>query len=125
LNPELFQPISGAFSPIVSHRFSIEGTKLKFIGKKEVSFDVLANVAGICGYQNGSYSIAIRKNGSELIVPKSSVGGLNKGSGFTLRLDSQVDMKEGDYLELVIKSNGNSENRPVVISDVTLKVDQF
>lgn len=124
-SPDLFQSITGSLTPLVSNRFTINGDKLTFTGRKPIGFDVIANVSGIAGYQNSGYSIAIIKNGNELIKPKSTVSGLNKGTGFQLRLDSQVRLEENDFIQLVIKSNMNKENKPVTITDVTLKIDQF
>ena len=95
-----------------------------YLGKKKIVVDVVASVAGISSYDNGVFSIAIMKNDDELILPKITTYNIDDGESFNLRLDSQVELEEEDYIEVFIKTDNNYNNTPVLIKDLILKVVQ-
>jgi hypothetical protein len=69
-----------------------------------------------------SYSIAIMKNGKEIILPNSTVSSVPKNAGFQLNLQTQVEMIADDYIEVHIKNNNSTTS--VIVSDFQFKVSE-
>lgn len=122
----LFTKILGKTSTIRSNKFAATTASNRFVftGKKLTTLNVTATVSGNASSMDdkSSYSIAVMKNGTEVIPPNSTVSGLARGQSFQLNLQTQVDMIANDYIELVVKSNSNTT--PIVISDVLFKVSE-
>ena len=50
------------------------------------------------------YTIAIAKNGVVIPAPSASMGSMSNNQGYQLVLQTEVDMKTGDFIEIFIKS---------------------
>jgi hypothetical protein len=85
---------------------------------------VFGNVSGIASATDdaNSYSIAVMKNGTEVVLPNASVSNIGRGQGFQLSLQTQVEMVSGDYIELFLKNNNNTT--PIVVTDMLFKVSE-
>jgi hypothetical protein len=121
----LFTKVLGTTKTLKSNKFTTAASnKFVFTGKRQTTLNVYANVAASASptEDGNSYSISVMKNGSEIVLPNSSVTNVAKGAGFQLNLQTQVDMIGGDYIELYIKSNSNTT--PIVVSDLLFKVSE-
>ena len=123
LNKKNFVKISAQTKTLKTDKFIASGNnRLQYTGKRLTNLEVIATISAISNHQDGSYSIAIMKNGSQLILPKATMNNIPKGRGFEIRLDSQVQMIAGDYIELFIKSNVESKSEKIIVTDMQLKV---
>jgi len=121
----LFTKIQGQTKVLKSNKFTTPSSnKFVFTGKRQTSMNVFANISATASAndEGNSYSIALMKNGTEIILPNSSVSNIGKGHGFQLNLQTQIDLVSGDYIEVYIKSNTNTT--PIVISDLLFKVSE-
>jgi hypothetical protein len=117
----LYGKINGKTITVKSDKFTVDQpNKFTFTGKRLTALNVTAIVSATAPDENGSYSIAIMKNGKETIAPGSTITGVQKGRGFQLYLTTQVDMISGDYIEVVMKNN--LQTTPVVVNDLQFKV---
>lgn len=117
----LYGKINGKTITVKSDKFTVDQpNKFTFTGKRLTALNVTAIVSAAAPDENGSYSIAILKNGKETIAPGSTINGVQKGRGFQLYLTTQVDMISGDYIEVVMKNN--LQTTPVIVNDLQFKV---
>ncbi len=125
ISSSVFKKIEGNTTTMVKNKFNdIQNNRLIYSGKKKITADVVATVTGISGIEGGNYSIALLKNGEELILPKASTYNVSKDQAFQLRLDAQVSFNKGDYVEVGLQVPNNSLNEPILIKDLNLKLIQ-
>lgn len=125
ISSEVFKKIEGETVTQALAKFDdIQPNRLIYTGRKKVVIDITASVAGISSYDDGIFSVAIMKNGEELILPKATAYNIDKGESFSLRIDSQVMMEKEDYIEVVMRTNNNYDNEPVLVKDLIFKVVQ-
>jgi hypothetical protein len=118
-----FGKVAGVTKTLKSNKFTTSAAnKFNFTGKRLTSLNVFASVSAkaSANEDGNAYSICIMKNGTEQILPNSTVSGLNRNQGFQLNLQTQVEMIAGDYIEVFIKSNNNTT--PITVSDLQFKV---
>jgi len=121
----LFSKIMGTTKTLKSDKFTtFQSNKFVFTGKRSTTLNVFASVSARASAtdEQNSYSIAIMKNGKDLILPNSTVTGLNKAQGFQLNLQTQLEMIAEDYIEVHIKSNNSTT--PIVVTDFQFKVSE-
>jgi hypothetical protein len=119
----LYSKVSGTTKTLKNDKFTTDApNKFVFTGKRMTSLNVNAIVGAVAPDDKGSYSIAIMKNGKDLIAPNSSVTSVAKGTGFQIFLQTQVEMISGDYIEVVLKNNTSTS--PVVVNDLQFKVSE-
>ncbi len=121
----VYEKIEGETTTVSLKKFDdIQYNRVRYIGNKAITADVVATVTGISSYNNADLSVAIMKNDTELILPKASSYNVDFSRSFQMRLDVQVDLKKGDYIEVFLKADHNTNNKPVLVKDLTLKVVQ-
>ena len=121
----VYRKIEGETTAITLKKFdAIQYNQLTYIGNKKITIDVVVTVTGISSYDNADLSIALMKNGSELILPKASNYNVDTQRSFQMRLDVQVDLDKDDYIEVFLKADNNTRNRPVLVKDLAMKVVQ-
>lgn len=119
----LYSKISGLTKTLKNDKFTTDASnKFVFTGKRMTALNVSAIVGAVSVDDHGSYSIAIMKNGKETIAPNSTVTSVNKGQGFQVFLQTQVEMISGDYIEVVIKNNTSTS--PIIVTDLQFKVSE-
>ncbi|MEO1515357.1 MAG: hypothetical protein AAFV95_10100 [Bacteroidota bacterium] len=130
VNTEFIQPVfkkvEGKTIATQMRKFeNVHDNRLNYIGLKDIVVDVVISASGISSYNNGNFSIALMKNGDDLILPKSTAYNIDNGKSFNLNLDTQVALSTGDYIEVVLKADNNPSNNPILIKDMVMKVVQF
>jgi hypothetical protein len=121
----LFTKIQGSTKVLKANKFSTSSSnKFIFNGKRQTTLNVYANISALASATDdaNSYSISVMKNGTEIVLPNSTVSNIGRGQGFQINLQTQVDMIGGDFIELYIKSNTNTT--PIVVSDLLFKVSE-
>ncbi len=122
----IFKKIEGETKTKQLKKFSnIQNNRLTYIGRKDIVTDVVVSLSGISNVNGGDFSIALMKNGEDLIMPKATAYNIDAGRSFNLNLDTQAPLSAGDYIEVVLKVDNNPENKPVLIKDLMMKVVQF
>ena len=121
----VYRKIEGGTESINLKKFDdIQENRLVYIGFKKITIDVVVTVTGISSYDNADVSIALMKNGEELILPKASNYNIDFNRSFQMRLDVQVDLEQQDYIEVFLKADNNVLNKPVLVKDLVMKVVQ-
>jgi len=121
----LFSKINGITKVLKSDKFTTAASnKFTFTGRRSTTLNVFATVSGkASSAEEGSgYSITLMKNGTEAVLPNSTVNNLSRNQGFQLTLQTQVELIAGDYVEIFLKSNNNTT--PVIVSDLQFKVSE-
>lgn len=121
----LYTKVNGTTKVLKSDKFTTPSSnKFVFTGKRSTTLNVFAAVSAKSSATDdgNGYSIAIMKNGTELIAPNSTVANLGRNAGFQLTLQTQVELISGDYIEVWLKSNTNTT--PIVVSDLQFKVSE-
>ncbi len=122
----IFKKIEGETKTKQLRKFeSIQNNRLTYKGQKDIVTDVVISVSGISSYENGNFSIAIMKNGKDLILPKSTAYNVSLDKNFNLSLNTQAELSTGDYIEVVLKTDNNINNDPIVVKDLLFKVVQY
>ena len=122
----IFRKIEGETKTKQLKKFSnIQNNRLTYIGRKDIVTDVVITLSGISSVTGGNYSIALMKNGEDLIMPKATAYNVDAGRSFNLSLDTQAPLATGDYIEVVLKVDNNPDNKPVLIKDLMMKIVQF
>jgi|GEM_PF-6289995 len=120
-----FSKVQGVTKTLKANKFSTSAAnKFSFTGKRLTQLNVFASVsAKASATEDGNaYAICIMKNGSEQVLPNSTVTNLAKNQGFQINLQTQVEMIQGDYIELFMKSNNNTT--PITVSDMQFKITE-
>ena len=121
----VYRKIEGITESIYLKKFDdVQENRLIYIGKKRITIDVVVTVTGISSYDDADVSIALMKNGKELILPKASNYNVDYNRSFQMRLDVQVDLQPQDYIEVFLKADNNTSNKPVLVKDLVMKVVQ-
>jgi hypothetical protein len=121
----LFSKIMGTTKTLKSDKFTTaQSNKFVFTGKRLTTMNVFASVSARASATDdmNSYSIAIMKNGKEIILPNSTVSGVPKNAGFQLNLQTQLEMIADDYIEVHIKNNNSTT--AVIVTDFQFKVSE-
>lgn len=121
-NTTNYYKILGATTLIRSQKFTATNNQVKYIGKTPTSVEVTATVGGKAPQSGADYSIVLAKNGSAIPTPAASMGSMVNGQGFQIVLTSDVELVTGDYLEVGIRNNANTNS--VVISDLQFRVSE-
>lgn len=122
----VFRKIEGETKASQLRKFTnVQNNRLVYIGRKDIVSDVVISVSGISSFDGGNFSIALMKNGKDLIMPKATAYNIGKDKNFNLSLDTQAKLSTGDYIEVVLKADNNPDNRPILVKDMTLKVVQY
>ncbi|MEM9916897.1 MAG: hypothetical protein AAF990_02305 [Bacteroidota bacterium] len=129
-NTEFIQPVfrkvEGATKTSQLKKFSnVQDNRLRYIGMKDIVVDVVITLSGISSYNSGNYSVALMKNGEDLIFPKATAYNIDAGKSFNLSLDTQAKLSTDDYIEVVLKADNNPNNKPVLVKDMIVKVVQY
>jgi hypothetical protein len=120
-----FEKIQGNTVPKVQQLFQAVGNnKFKYTGTQVINVDLYATVNGISSTFDGSYTLAIMKNGVEVILPNSTVSNIPEGQGFSISLTTDASLVNGDELEVFIKSNNNPKIKPVIVSEMVFKIEE-
>ena len=120
-----FQKVAGNTNTKVQQKFKSEGNnRFVYTGKQVVNVDVTASVIGTSSNFKGTYTLCIMKNGIEKIEPMSTVNNIPQGQGFSLNLNTQVDVTNGDFLEVHVKSNNNQDLNPLIINEMIFKLEE-
>jgi len=120
-----FGKIMGVTKTLKANKFSTSASnKFTFTGKRLTQLNVFATASGkaSANEDGNSYSICIMKNGTEQVLPNSTVNSLARNQGFQLTLQTGVEMISGDYIEVFVKSNNNTT--PITITDLQFKVNE-
>ena len=121
----VYRKIEGITESIYLKKFDdIQENKLIYVGNKRITIDVVVTVTGISSYDDADVSIALMKNGKELILPKASNYNVDYNRSFQMRLDVQVDLQPLDFIEVFLKADNNINNKPVLVKDLIMKVVQ-
>jgi len=120
---DTYQVIKGNTIAKVSHKIKLNGdNKFLYQGKRTANVSMRAKVSGNTSNYDGSYTIAFKRNGTEVIEPTATVKGLSQGSPFSLSLNTQIELKPNDEISLYIRSNNNQELRPVIVNEMTIDI---
>jgi predicted naringenin-chalcone synthase len=93
------------------------------VGAQYVAHQEATVVVGGKVPQTGAdYSIMLAKNRIPIPTPAASMGSMLNGQGFQIVFTSDVDLVTGDYLEIGIRNNANTNS--VVISDLQFRVSK-
>lgn len=121
----IYRKIEGETISLQLKKFDdVQHNRLIYIGTQKITVDVVVTVTGISSYDDADLSIALMKNGSELILPKASNYNVDFGRSFQMRLDVQVDLQNNDYIEVFLKADNNSTNKAVLVKDLAMKLVQ-
>ncbi|RZK62991.1 MAG: hypothetical protein EOO59_01030 [Hymenobacter sp.] len=121
-NTSNYYKILGNTTLIRSQKFTAANNQITYIGKSTISVQVTAVVGGKSPQAGADYSIVLAKNGTAIPTPAASMGSMLSGQGFQIVLTSDVEVSPGDYLEIGIRNNANTNN--VVISDLQFRVSE-
>jgi hypothetical protein len=122
ITPQLFTKIAGNTTTIKGDGFTAESNKFTYTGKRPLSARIYVNAGGKIPEANSDYSIAIFKNGLIQVAPNSSINVSAKNEGYQLILETEVDVVQGDFLEVFIKNNVNST--PIIVKDLQFRVSE-
>jgi hypothetical protein len=121
----LFSKINGMTKVLKNDKFTTGASnKFIFTGRRTTALNVFAAISAKASPSDdgNAYSIVIMKNGTEQVLPNSTVTALARNQGFQLTLQTQVEMIAGDFIEVWLKSNNNTT--PIVISDLQFKISE-
>lgn len=119
-----YYKIAGTTSALSTRRFSMADNQLTYIGKNPVTVRVLVVIGGKSPANNADYTIAVAKNGYIIANPASSMGSMVSGQGFQIVLESEVDLVNGDFLEVGLKRN-TSVGNSIAITDLQFRVNDM
>jgi hypothetical protein len=114
--------IQGTTSLVRQQKFTSANNQVTYIGKSPTSVRVTAVIGGKSPQAGSDYSIVVAKNGFAIPFPEASIGSMLNGQGFQIVLETEVDIATGDYLEVGIRNNANTNS--VVISDLQFRVSE-
>ncbi|MFY8187007.1 MAG: hypothetical protein ACOVLC_03525 [Flavobacterium sp.] len=103
---------------------AVGNNKSKYTGTQVLNVDLYATINGISSTFDGSYTLAIMKNGVEVILPNSTVSNIPEGQGFSISLMTDANLVNGDELEVFIRSNNNPKIKPVIVSEMIFKIEE-
>lgn len=119
-----YYKIVGVTSALSTRRFTMTDNQLTYIGKNPTVVRVLVVIGGKSPANNADYTIAIAKNGFIISNPASSMGSMLSGQGFQIVLESEVEVVNGDFLEVGIKRN-TSVGNIIAITDLQFRVNDM
>ena len=121
-NTTAYFKIQGTTTLLRQQKFTAANNQVTYIGKSPTSVRVTAVIGGKSPQAGSNYSIVIGKNGFAIPLPEASIGSMLNGQGFQIVLESDVDLVTGDFLEIGIRNNANTNS--VTVSDLQFRVSE-
>jgi hypothetical protein len=115
-----YYKVAGNTVVTTRQKFSGSTNRLTYLGKRDIIAKIFAVAGGKAHINAADYTIAIAKNGVVIPAPNASLGSLSNNQGFQIVLQSEVEMKTNDYIEIFIKSGSSGS---VVITDLQFRVN--
>jgi hypothetical protein len=119
---KLYAKIVGATKTIKSNGFTASDNRFTYTGKRPLTVRAHVIISAKAPENNADISLAIHKNGLELVMPNSSKNTPTKGEGFQLALETVLDLVQGDYIEVFVKNNGSAA--PLIVRDLQFRVSE-
>lgn len=120
LSPSTYYKVAGNTVVTTQQKFVAGNNRLTYVGKRDIIAKVFAVVGGKAPNSGADYTITIAKNGVVIPAPNATMGVLSNNQGYQIVLQSEVEMKTNDYIEIFISSNSSST---VVVSDLQFRVN--
>lgn len=115
-----YYKVAGATTLTTGQKFSGGNNRLTYTGKRDITAKVFAVTGGRAPANGADFTIAIAKNGVVIPTPNASIGSMANNQGYQIVLQTELEMKTNDYIEIFIKSNVSGT---VVISDLQFRVN--
>ncbi|MBZ9787320.1 hypothetical protein LB456_07580 [Psychroflexus sp. CAK57W] len=117
---DVFVKIEGVTTVIKQQRFSSnEDNKITYNGVDPITAKIFVVVSANAPKNNAGFSIAIAKNASvPAVSPVATASSLSNDQSFQITLNSEIDLVSGDYIEVFIRNNSNTD-------DITVNELQF
>jgi hypothetical protein len=117
-----YYKIAGTTTLIKSRKFTASNNQATYIGKSPAAMQVTAVIGGKAPQGGADYSIVLAKNGTVIPAPAASMGSMVNGQGFQIVLTTDIELANGDYLEVGIRNNANTNN--LVVSDLQFRISE-
>jgi hypothetical protein len=122
ISPTLYTKIVGNTSTIKANGFAAGQNRFTYLGKRPMTTRIYVNAGVLTPEQNSEFATAIYKNGQQQIAPNSGMGIAGKKESIQLTLETEVDLIQGDYIEVFIKNNVNTT--PILVRDLQFRVSE-
>jgi len=117
----VYYKVLGTTTAVKQVRFTASNNRLTYTGKGNISSYIFAAVSGNAPSNGSGFSIAIAKNGTVITAPSASISALTNNQGFQITFGTQVDLVKGDYLEVFIKNNVNTNS--LTVTDLQFRIN--
>ncbi|NEV93047.1 hypothetical protein G3567_02655 [Psychroflexus sp. YR1-1] len=109
---DVFVKIEGVTTVIRQQRFSSNvDNRIYYGGVDPITAKIFVVVSANAPKNNAGFSIAIAKNDSvPAVSPVATASSLSNDQSFQITLNSEIDLVSGDYIEVFIRNNTNTDN---------------
>lgn len=117
-----YYKIAGATTVVNQKRFTSDiNNRMTYNDVEPIIGDVFVTISAESPSNGASFSIAIFKNGTLIAEPSSSARGLVNNQGFQISLNTEINLVDGDYIEVGIRRN-DASGTSLTVKDMQFRV---
>lgn len=116
-----FYKIVGTTTVINQKRFIAASNKLTYDDVEPITGKIVVVMGAKAPANNSDFSIGIAKNGTIISAPTASMAAATNNQSFQITLITEVDLVQGDYIEVFIAKN-NSNTNTITVTDLQFRV---
>jgi hypothetical protein len=122
ISPTLYAKVAGNTTTTKANGFVATQNRFTYTGKRQLTAQIYVNAGVLTPEPNSEIAISIYKNGQQQVAPNSSIGIAGKKENVQITLETEVDLIQGDYIEVFIKNNINTT--PILVKDLQFRVSE-
>lgn len=116
-----FYKIAGATTIVNQKRFVATNNRITYLDVEPLTGKIAIAIGAKAPSNNADFSIGVAKNGTIISAPIASMAAASNNQFFQITLNTEVDVVQGDYIEVFITSN-NSNTSTITVSDLQFRV---
>ncbi len=116
----VFYKITGTTTVVNQKRFIATNNRITYNNVIPIVADISVVIGAKAPSNDSDYSIAIAKNGTVITAPIASMAAASNNQSFQIILNTEVDLVQGDYIEVFIRNNANTN--PLVVNELQFRV---
>lgn len=115
-----FYKIAGTTTVINQKRFIAASNKLTYDDVEPITGKIVVVMGAKAPANNSDFSIGIAKNGTIISAPIASMAAATNNQSFQITLITEIDLVQGDYIEVFIAKN-NSNTNTIIVTDLQFR----
>lgn len=118
-----YYKIAGTTTVINEKRFVTSNNRIQYIGKDPLVGKISVILSAKAPANNSDFSIGIAKNGFVISAPIASMAPSTNNQSFQINLNTEVDLVNGDYIEVGLTKNNNNTNS-LIVDELQFRVSE-